>query len=204
MKLYYAPGTCSLAIHTALIWAKAPYELEKVKVGSEEYKKINPLGAVPAVLEKGVIMTQCDSLLKYICKTHPEAHLDNGRDALAEQQFDQWLAFLGGDLHPAFVPFFNPGRFTTATDKESLAAVRAAANLRLQTLLTVLDNQLKNRRYFLGDHLTVLDAYCYTMMRWIKYSDLKREDYANIDKHFALMEKNEGIIRAETEQGLRS
>jgi len=81
--------------------------------------------------------------------------------------------------------------------------VRAAGNVRLHTLLTVLDNQLKNRSYFLGDHRTVLDAYCYTMARWIKYTDLKREDYANIDKHFLFMEKDEGIIRAEIEQGLR-
>jgi glutathione S-transferase len=203
MKLYYAPGTCALAIHAALIWAKAPYELEKVQIGSEEYKKINPLGAVPAVLEKGVIMTQCDAILKYICKTQPQAKLDNGSDAIAAQQLDQWLAFLGGDLHPAFVPFFNPGRYTTATDKDSLAAVRAAANLRLHTLLTALDNHLQGRRWFLGDHVTVLDAYCYTMMRWASYTDLKREDYANISKHFALLASDEGIIRAETEQGLR-
>ena len=204
MKLYYAPGTCSLAIHIALIWAKAPYELEKVQIGSEEYKKINPLGAVPAMLEKGVIMTQCDSLLKYICNTHPQAKLDNGSDPVVGQQLDQWLAFLGSDLHPAFVPLFNAARFTTATDKESHAAVHAAANKRIHELLLVVDRHLEGRRYFLGDHLTVLDAYCYTMMRWISYSALKREDYTNINRHFALLAKDSGVARAETEQGLRS
>ena len=203
MKLYYAPGTCALAIHIALIWAKENYELEKVKPGSEEYKKINPLGAVPALLEKGVIMTQADSLLKYICNLHPEAQLDNGRDPLAQQQFDQWLAFLGSDLHPAFVPFFSPDAFTTATDKESLAAVRAAGNRELHELLVLLDNRLAQQTYLVGNHKTVLDAYCYVMVRWLKYTDLKREAYTHLDKHFAMLAQDAGVIRAETEQGLR-
>jgi glutathione S-transferase len=43
MKLFYAPGTCALAPHIVLEWIGEPYELEKVKLGSSEYLKINPL-----------------------------------------------------------------------------------------------------------------------------------------------------------------
>ena len=59
MKLYYAPGTCALACWIALEWAQLDYEVEKVKLGSEEYLKINPLGMVPALqLDDGQIVTQ--------------------------------------------------------------------------------------------------------------------------------------------------
>ncbi|MGT2743585.1 glutathione S-transferase N-terminal domain-containing protein [Streptococcus plurextorum] len=47
--MYYAPGTCALACWIALEWAGADYEVEKVKLGSPEYLKVNPLGAVPAL-----------------------------------------------------------------------------------------------------------------------------------------------------------
>ena len=49
MKLYYAPGTCAVACWIALEWAGADYEVEKVQLGTDEYRKINPLGAVPAL-----------------------------------------------------------------------------------------------------------------------------------------------------------
>lgn len=39
MKLYYAPGTCTLASWIALEWAGADYEVAKVKLGSPEYLK---------------------------------------------------------------------------------------------------------------------------------------------------------------------
>ena len=49
MKLYYAPGTCALACWIALEWANADYEVEKIDYASAEYKKVNPLGMVPAL-----------------------------------------------------------------------------------------------------------------------------------------------------------
>ncbi|HFI0151259.1 TPA: hypothetical protein ACGO3A_002139 [Streptococcus suis] len=42
--MYYAPGTCALACWIALEWAGADYEVVKVKLGSPEYLKVNPLG----------------------------------------------------------------------------------------------------------------------------------------------------------------
>src|SRR3954462_8908120 len=52
MKLYYAPGACSLASHIALEEAKAPYTIQRVdlKAGeqrSPEYLELNPKGRVP-------------------------------------------------------------------------------------------------------------------------------------------------------------
>ena len=45
MKLYYAPGTCALACWIALEWAGADYEAVRADYKSEEYQRINPLGA---------------------------------------------------------------------------------------------------------------------------------------------------------------
>lgn len=46
MKLYYAPGTCALACWIAMEWAQLDYEIEKVKLDSEDCLTINPLGMV--------------------------------------------------------------------------------------------------------------------------------------------------------------
>jgi len=82
MKLYYAPGTCALACWIALEWAGADYEVEKVDPKSDAYRKINPLGLVPAIDIGGVrAMTQADAILQYIAELHPDEDLgaDPGR-----------------------------------------------------------------------------------------------------------------------------
>jgi glutathione S-transferase len=64
MKLYFAPGTCALACWIALEWAGADYEVAKVDPGSDSYRRVNPLGMVPALDIGGArAMTQADAIL---------------------------------------------------------------------------------------------------------------------------------------------
>lgn len=66
MKLYYAPGTCALACWIALAWASADFETQKVDPHEDSYKKINPLGVVPALAidESDKILTQANAILQ--------------------------------------------------------------------------------------------------------------------------------------------
>ncbi|MEN1586084.1 glutathione S-transferase, partial [Pseudomonas aeruginosa] len=53
MKLYYSPGSCSLAIHIVLREANVPHELAKVDLWQHktasggDYFQINPKGTAP-------------------------------------------------------------------------------------------------------------------------------------------------------------
>lgn len=101
MKLYYAPGTCALGVHVALIWSGQPYEIEQVELGSEEYKQINPLGAVPALVDgDSGVMSQAESLFHYISAKFPEKKMTGGDSLEERQKYDQWLSFLSSDYTP--------------------------------------------------------------------------------------------------------
>lgn len=196
MKLYFAPGTCALACWIALEWAGADYEVEKVDPGSESYRKINPLGMVPALDIGGPrAMTQADAILHYVIERYPERDLgaDPGLDARFE--FNEAMSFLTGDFHPAFWPFFRPERFTTSTEEASIEAVRAATRARADRVLAYLDAQIGGTGHVYRAKRTVADAYAFVMARWAQRFPKTWREYPNVAQFMRGMEADAAVIK---------
>ena len=64
IKLFYAPGACSLAPHVVLEWIGNPYTALRVQYGSPELLQLNPAGAVPVLdTGEGWTLTQAGAIL---------------------------------------------------------------------------------------------------------------------------------------------
>ena len=204
MLLYYAPGTCALAPHIALEWTGSPYEVEKVELRSEAYRAINPMGTVPAMTDGGTrLLTQADAILKYIVHRFPEADLGAGEGVMAEFNLNEALAFLTGDVHPAFWPFFAPQRFTTQTDKESLEAVKNASYARIDRVMAHLDGMLDGQMHVVNQKRTVADPYAFAMCRWTQNIPRPWTHYPAIASFMNRMAADPGVQAAMAAQGLR-
>lgn len=203
IKLYYKPGSCALAVHIALIWAGAEYEIEQVELGSSEYKKINPLGSVPALLYYNKIMTEAGSLLKFIANKYKEKNLLGSKDYETIQEVDQWLSFLGTELHKGYSQIFAPSRFTTKTDEVSLESVKQAAVNRLKFVYSIIEQHLEGKKFMVTNQKTIVDPYLYVMNTWMPATNiLKLTDYPNMQKHFNVIAEDLAVIRARKEQGI--
>jgi glutathione S-transferase len=196
MKLYFAPGTCALACWIALEWAGADYEVEKVDPGSDSYRKINPLGMVPALDMGGPrAMTQADAILHYVIDCHPERDLGADAGVEAHFEFNEVMSFLTGDFHPAFWPFFRPQRFTTSEDEASIEAVRAATQPRVDRVLTYLDGQSGGTGHVYRAKRTVADAYAFVMTRWTLRFPKTWRDYPNVAGFMRAMEVDAAVMK---------
>jgi len=196
MKLYFAPGTCALACWIALEWAGAEYEVEKVDPGSDSYRKINPLGMVPALAIGGArAMTQADAILHYVIDRHPERDLGADAGVEAHFEFNEVMSFLTGDFHPAFWPFFRPQRFTTSEDEASIEAVRAATQPRVDRVLTYLDGQIGGTGHVYRAKRTVADAYAFVMTRWSQRFPKTWRDYPNVAGFMQAMETDAAVMQ---------
>lgn len=196
MKLYYAPGTCAVSVWIALDWAGAEYEVERVVLGSEEYKKINPVGAVPALdTGDGKIKTQAGAILAYVAEKYPDADL--GPDDSIEDRylFNEISAFLSADYHPAYWPMFTPQRYTTSQEEVDLEKAKEAAYINIDKAATKLDRMLEGKKHIYKDKKTVLDPYAYILSRWLKSTPKSWEEYPNLKKFMEQFEKDENIQR---------
>lgn len=194
MKLYYAPGTCALACWISLEWSYIDYTVEKVKLGSPEYLKINPLGMVPALdIPNYKILTQANTILQYIAEYNKDNDLgaDEGINATAE--FNEIMAFLTGDFHPAFWPMFMPNRYTLSKNGEELEKVSQAAFIRIDKVMTFLDGLIGDTNHVYKNKKTVADAYAYVMARWTVKIPKPWTEYPNIARFMKNMEKDEAV-----------
>lgn len=169
MKLYLAPGACSLADHIAL--HEAGLEFERIRVdiptrrteSGDDFTEINPKGYVPAlVLDDGTVLTENAAILTWVAQRAP--HLapagEMGRIRLAEM-----LSFIGAELHKLLIRSIFP---TSGEEKQAVDEVVAQ---RLAYLAERLPGD-----YLFGAEMSVADAYLYVMLRWARDLKLPRPD----------------------------
>lgn len=201
MKLYYAPGTCALACWIALEWANGDYEAVRADYASEEYKRVNPLGAVPALDIGGKrAFTQAAAILQYIAGRYPQAGLGASEGLENALEMNETLSFLASDLHPAFWPFFFPQRYTTATDEASLTAAKEASYARVDRAMQHLDKLIGDTGHVYQGRRSIADAYAFVMVRWTDMLPKTWREYPNIAAFMKRMEQDEAVQRVLAQQ----
>ena len=164
MKLYYSPGACSLSPHIALHEAGlahtsvlASTKSHKLQDGTDFYS-INPLGYVPLLeLDDGTLLREGPVIVQYIADQVPLKMLAPQNGSLQRYRLQEWLNFIGTELHKGFSPLFNP-----ATPEEYKTMARDKLMQRLQWV----DSQLADKQYLMGDQFTVADGYLFTVTNW--------------------------------------
>ena len=178
MKLYYSPGACSLSPHIALHEAGLAFtpvlastKSHKLQDGTDYYT-INALGYVPVLeLDNGERLREGPAIVQYIADQVPDKQLAPANGTLARYRLQEWLNFIGTELHKGFSPLFNP-----ATPEEYKPVVRERLLQRLQWV----DSQLAAKQYLMGDQFTVADGYLFTVTNWTQPTNLDISGLANL------------------------
>ncbi|WP_024304578.1 glutathione transferase GstA [Pseudogulbenkiania sp. MAI-1] len=201
MKLYLAPGACSLAPHIALHEAGLPFDTEGVDLretphrteGGADYTMINPKGYVPALeFDHGDVLTECAAILQFIADQAPEMRLAPPNGTLERYRLQEWLNFISAELHKGFGPMWDP----SARDD-----MREAAWARISRRLDWIAPQLAERDYLMGD-FSVADAYLYTILNWTHYHKLPLDKWPALQDFMARMAARPAVQQALREEGL--
>lgn len=164
MKLYFAPGVCSLSPHIALREAGLPFDLVKVDLrakklsdGSDFYA-LNPKGYVPALqLDDGTMLTEGAAMVQYIADQAPASKLAPAAGTMDRYRLMEMLTYISSELHKSFSPLFKPN-----CPDEWKAVVRE----QIATRLKPLNEQLAKQSFLMGETFTVADGYLFTILGW--------------------------------------
>ena len=200
MKLYYSPGACSLSPHIALRESglafeaiAAPTKTHKLPDGTDYYT-INPLGYVPLlVLDDGRQVREIPAILQYISDQVPAKQLAPANGTFERYKLQEWLNFIGTELHKGFAPLFTPGM-----PQEAKTIVKERLISRLQWV----DGELSKSSYLMGDAYTVADGYLFTVAGWSKHVGVDISGLTHLVAFIAKVSARPAVQEAMRAEGL--
>jgi glutathione S-transferase len=167
MKLYYAPGACSLSPHIALLEAGLKATLVKVDTKTHktadgaDFYALNPKGYVPLLeLDDGQRLSEGPVIVQYIADRNPASKLAAAAGTMERYRLQECLNFITTELHKQFGPLFQAT--TPAEYKETL---KEKIGKRFDWVAA----QLEGKDYLMGSTFTVADGYLFTMLHWTKH-----------------------------------
>jgi glutathione S-transferase len=154
--LYMSPMSRGRTIHWLLEELGAPYRIELVNLekGEQKHPKflaINPMGKVPAIVHKGVVVTECGAIITYLADEFPSAGLAPAVHDPARGAYLRWMFFAAGCVDAALID-----RMLSRPIPERTGAIGYGKH---EHVFDTLDQALTPGPYLLGDKFTAADLF---------------------------------------------
>jgi glutathione S-transferase len=171
IKLYADKGKASLTPHMILNEIGRPFELVLVDCDageqrSEAYLRVNPHGRIPALAHDGLIVYETAAVVLHLVERFPEADLAPPPGSHERSLFYRWVAHLGCSIQPEMRAYFYAEQH--AGGAACVADVKRMAERRIRAAFEVLDEQLGEGPFLLGDRYTAADPYLLMLVRWTR------------------------------------
>jgi glutathione S-transferase len=148
----------------------APYELIQSTIDMDEPRPaeqlaINPNGWVPVLVWDDGAMYECAAIAVFLCDRHPEANLAPAVDEPERALYLQTLVYFSSSVQNAFQLNYYPDRFADTPADEPSAQRRG--NRRLRETWKIIDDQIGENRWVLGDRFSAVDIYLFMLTTWL-------------------------------------
>ncbi|HLZ76792.1 glutathione S-transferase family protein [Phenylobacterium sp.] len=203
IKLFHAWGSCSLASLIALEEAGADYELVimDTKAGDQrtpEYMKINPKARVPALVTDLGVLTETPAILSYIPETYPAAGL-LPVDAWVRAQAHAFNSYLCSTVHVAHAHKHRGYRWTD--DAAAQAAMTAAVPKNEIACFRLIEDEMFQGPWVLGEAFSVCDAYLFTLFGWLPGDGVDTSQFSRLYEHSARVAARPAVRKVLALQG---
>jgi glutathione S-transferase len=207
LKLYYAPGACSIVSHivleeTGAKFAAIAVDFAKLEHRQPAFLRINPKGRVPALVTDRGVVTESPAIVLYLSQLYPDSGLAPLDDPFALAQMQALNIYIATTIHITFRQISVPGVY--ADGEVAQAALRAKVPGQTNIWFSVLEEKLADGRpYLLGDTYSTSDPYLYAFASYLSRGD--RGDpalFPNVQRHRERIAARPAVRRVIEREGL--
>jgi len=169
LTLYHSAQSRSVRPRWLLEELGVPYEIVRLNLQAgdarkPEYLKINPNGAVPALVDDDVKLFESAAICEYLADKFPAKRLAPAPGTPARGYYYQWIHFGMSTLEPPLITIFL--HTVMKPEAERIPQLVAPAREQLRGSLAVLDQALAGRTFVVGDDLTSADVVVGSTLAW--------------------------------------
>jgi glutathione S-transferase len=178
-----------------VMWLAGELQLEHLHIeaggkygglDTPEFLAMNPHGKVPVIDDGGVIVWESHAILRFLAARYGRGTF--WHDDPAERSFsDRWMDWSHTTLQPDFLGGVFWGFYRTPEAQRDWPAIRSKVELCSQHFL-MLDRQLADRNYMLGDALTLADIPIGTHLYRYFNIDIERPSMPNVEAWYRRLE----------------
>lgn len=183
MKLIYARGACSLAVHIML--EELGFKYEAVRVSLEDktvLEQYNEKSYVPVlILPSGEKLTEAIAILQYLGDHYEREDLFPAQGTLERARCIEWLVFLSTEIHKGMGPLFHRKDLTQNFEKMTLK--------KLEQRFGLIDWQLTKNKFLLEQQYTIADMYCLALLRIAEHVKVNLNKFPNIMTYKLMLEE---------------
>jgi glutathione S-transferase len=204
--LYYAPHTCALASHIALIESGADFELKRIDFRSGEqqspaYLEINPKGRVPAMVTPRGTLTETPAILAFIAQSFPQARLAPPGDPFGFAEIQSFNSYLCSTVHVAHAHRMRGSRW--ADDASSFEDMKRKVPKSVGACFETIETRMFKGPWVMGDSYTFADPYLFTLAQWMEGDGIDPARFPKVFDHRSRMAERASVKQAIAEETTR-
>ena len=164
-------------------------DLKAKKYGNDQdFRKVNPKGYVPALeLDDGRVLTEGPAIVQYLADLKPEKQLAPQAGTFERYRLAEKLNFVSAELHKTIGGLFN-----AAMPAEWQQVQRD----KIADRLGQLQADLGKGEFLMGERFTVVDAYAYTVLNWLRHFKIGLDPYPQLAAYVERVGSRESVKAA--------
>ncbi len=178
-------GSCMVELALSEIGAayrRHDVDLESGQQFTGDYQAVNAQKKLPALMTaQGEVLTESGAILLTLDERHSEAGLMPAPASADRARAMRWLLFVVAEVYPIVEIIDYPERFAApgATD---IDGIRETAQLTWRRRWRIVETELTDGPYLLGDRLTLADFAIAVVSRWGRQEDWRPRHLPKIER----------------------
>jgi glutathione S-transferase len=156
-----------------------------------EFRKINPLGQLPALIDRGVVLRDAQAILTYLARRYDSTGRWLPDEPVAFGEVMMWLFFTASELSAATV-----ARLNSLLD---FPADAAAARKAARKAFRIMDDHMTHRElqgasWFVGDHPTLADLGLFPSIALSRDFGIEHDEFAALRRWMRRLRRLDNFI----------